>query len=84
MKDAKHQQIMAFDLGRSDFDQSGLVAFKDRWGSLRETISSYRYPGDTRDMPEGGRLMRAMHFIFSALPEKAFIKSGELLYPHIG
>ena len=84
MKDAHHQQIDKFDLGRSDFEQSGLVAFKHRWGSFIETISYYRCPGGFRNVPERGRLMRTIHFMCSALPEKAFIKSGELLYPHIG
>ena len=32
------------DLGRSDFDQPGLIAFKDHLGASQSTLTYYRYP----------------------------------------
>ena len=44
IQEAKQEGLQEFDLGRSDSDQPGLVAFKDHWGTTRSTLTYLRYP----------------------------------------
>ena len=44
IQEAKNDQLDEFDMGRSDCDNPGLIAFKDRWGAARSTLSYLRYP----------------------------------------
>ena len=43
IEDAKRQGLEAFDLGRSDADQPGLITFKGRWGAAQSKIIYARY-----------------------------------------
>src|SRR5271157_3411562 len=44
IQEAKRDQLSEFDMGRSDCDNPGLVAFKDRWGAARTELAYIRYP----------------------------------------
>ncbi len=72
------------DLGRSDLDQPGLIAFKDRLGARRSLLTYYS-PADRR-APLSGRawMSRASGRIVSALPDAALDLAGRLLYRHLG
>jgi hypothetical protein len=41
--DAKNSGLSQFDMGRSDWDNHGLLAFKDRWGADRQVMRYWRY-----------------------------------------
>ena len=49
--DACAEGRTAFDFGRSDPDQTGLLTFKDRWGAARVPVSVLALPG----IPDGGQ-----------------------------
>jgi hypothetical protein len=42
IQEAKTDQLRAFDLGRSDPDNAGLIAFKNRWGAAPVPLSYWR------------------------------------------
>ncbi|MGA7400706.1 MAG: peptidoglycan bridge formation glycyltransferase FemA/FemB family protein, partial [Candidatus Sulfotelmatobacter sp.] len=44
IQDAKERGLEELEMGRSDIDNHGLVAFKERWGASRKTISYWTYP----------------------------------------
>src|SRR5262249_26306738 len=43
IQEAKREGLTVLDLGRSDWDNPGLIAFKDRWGAGRTSIAYWRY-----------------------------------------
>ena len=43
IQEAKNQGLVEFDFGRSDWDNGGLLAFKDRWDTVRSTLTYFRY-----------------------------------------
>jgi hypothetical protein len=73
------------DFGRSEMDNEGLVAFKDKFGTMKRTLTYYRYPQTTakQDAKAWGDsgLARRM---FSILPDGVLSAAGKILYRHIG
>ncbi len=73
------------DFGRSEMDNEGLVAFKDKFGTTKRTLTYYRYPGttakqDARAWGDSGLARR----MFSILPDGVLSAAGKILYRHIG
>jgi lipid II:glycine glycyltransferase (peptidoglycan interpeptide bridge formation enzyme) len=83
IQEAKQQGLRDFDLGRSDLDQPGLIAFKDRLGARRSTLIYYRQPATATDVITA-RKQRAARWLFGHLPDPALSLAGRLLYRHFG
>jgi hypothetical protein len=84
IEDAKELGFARFDLGRSDYDNSGLITFKDRWGADRSELSYLRYARSrsTRTTRQArGQLLRQA---FAWMPDRILTATGKLLYRHIG
>ncbi|HEY6272829.1 MAG TPA: GNAT family N-acetyltransferase [Terriglobales bacterium] len=84
IQDAKAQGGEVFDFGRSELENSGLIAFKDHWGGSRSQLTYYRYArnsGAEGLQPFGMGLARR---VFSSLPDFCLTAAGRLLYRHIG
>jgi CelD/BcsL family acetyltransferase involved in cellulose biosynthesis len=47
IRDAKANELLVFDLGRSDLDDPGLQAFKDHLGATQRRLEYYRYSTGT-------------------------------------
>lgn len=89
IQDAKSQGLRTFDLGRSEWENTGLITFKDRWGATRRELTysrilctprakgSYRPAG--ADWKE-----RAARSVFPHLPNYLLRAAGDLVYRHIG
>jgi hypothetical protein len=91
IKEAKLDTIKTFDLGRSAFDNEGLLTFKDRWGASRTTLRYSRVTrstlsNNTHDMPRAGATStdRLITKLFSVMPTPLSRAIGALLYRHIG
>ncbi len=84
IRDAKLLGLRSFDLGRSDCDQPGLIAFKDRWGTTRSMLRYWRYaaiePSAFQRMWTSDVAKRTI----SRMPDLLLAKAGELLYRHLG
>jgi CelD/BcsL family acetyltransferase involved in cellulose biosynthesis len=83
IEDARRRGLQALDLGRSDLDQPGLIAFKDHLGAGRSTLSYHRYPGH-RDAAHSGWLPRAARGMVAYLPDAALDLAGRLIYGRLG
>jgi CelD/BcsL family acetyltransferase involved in cellulose biosynthesis len=84
IQEAKAQGIEELDLGRSDLDQAGLVAFKGHLGATRSTLTYYTSPARRRAAAHNGPLSRTARRVISHLPDAALDLTGRLLYKHFG
>ena len=84
IQEAQAQGIEELDLGRSELEQPGLVAFKDHLGATRTTLTYYtspaRRPSSAYDDPPA----RAARWMVRHLPDVALDFTGRLLYKHLG
>jgi lipid II:glycine glycyltransferase (peptidoglycan interpeptide bridge formation enzyme) len=84
IQDAKAEGLSEFDLGRSDWENEGLIRFKDRLGATRSTLTYWRYPASSAVHPGSSWKIKAAKRVFSCLPSACLPAVGKLLYRHIG
>jgi hypothetical protein len=84
IQDAKDRGFEQLEMGRSDIDNQGLVAFKERLGASRQSISYWRYPQiDLHDYSGRWRNKIAKRAV-PIMPDLALETIGKVLYRHIG
>lgn len=83
IKEAKAGGFEELDMGRSDIGDTGLVAFKDRWGTQKSTLTYWRYPVAGEFNPQGCS-MRIMRRMVPVMPDTPLTMLGRFLYRHIG
>lgn len=84
IKEAKQAVAEELDLGRSDIDNPGLIAFKGRWSAERSTLTTWRAPM-VASSPRFERLtVRCAKEVFARLPDSLLTMAGRILYRHIG
>ena len=89
IQEAKQDDLRVFDLGRSDWEDAGLIRFKDRWGAERSAITYFRLsasmPSNATYVSTGtdwkGRMARK---VLSRLPDRILGAAGGLIYRHVG
>jgi CelD/BcsL family acetyltransferase involved in cellulose biosynthesis len=87
IQDAKNEGLCQFDLGRSDWDDTGLIVFKDRWGATRSELNYWRLPGSRRSASAvpAARAEWKSRTARQVLPPDTVVRSaGTLLYRHMG
>jgi CelD/BcsL family acetyltransferase involved in cellulose biosynthesis len=85
IRHSKEHGFVELDFGRSECTNTGLVTFKDRWGTNRQLITYLRYPPrpvNTEQVPSV--VMTFGKKIFSHCPQGFLRLAGNLLYPHVG
>lgn len=82
--EAKEAGIETLDLGRSDPDNMGLIAFKDRWSATRSTLSNWRVPFAEGSPSREHFKVRLAKQACALVPEALLNFAGRLLYRHIG
>jgi hypothetical protein len=81
---AKNSGAQQFDLGRTDNDNAGLLAFKNNWVAAYKRLLYWRFPAAAgTEMNEGWKLKMAKK-MFSRMPQALLVMSGKLVYRHIG
>jgi hypothetical protein len=80
IQEAKAGGATKFDLGRSELDNPGLIAFKERLGGVPSTLTYYRVGRNAA--PRCPRRIPAS--IMERLPDSVLALVGRVLYPHIG
>lgn len=81
---AKASGATAFDMGRTQEDHRGLLAFKNHWVRQPLPLVYWSFPSvSALDSVDGWRLKVAKGF-FSHMPEKLLALTGRVLYRHIG
>jgi hypothetical protein len=84
MAAAKSTGARQFDLGRTDNDNAGLLAFKNHWVSAYERLLYWRFPAPAHhNMSESWKL-KMVKRLFSHMPQALLVMSGRLVYRHIG
>jgi len=83
IQDAKENEAQQFDLGRSDCDNTGLITFKDRWGSQRMELTYWRLRSQGAADHSQWKLKIAGP-IFAHMPDRLLTASGRVLYRHVG
>lgn len=83
IQDAKNQALTDFDMGRSDWGNDGLIAFKDHWGAARSCLFYFRDPLVTRRLSPAGTSLGIVRRLLSLAPDLALATAGSLLYRHI-
>jgi Acetyltransferase (GNAT) domain len=83
IQEAKEGGFENFEMGRSDIDNRGLIAFKEHWGASAKSINYWTYPNrPERHPPRWGKSLVGR--LISAAPDLALETVGRLLYRHIG
>lgn len=87
IEEAQRDGLKVLDFGRSDWDNPGLISFKDRWGSARSVLLYSRY-GTSRhrfEYSSDSRWMeRTAKRALTYLPDVMFRALGELVYKQVG
>jgi lipid II:glycine glycyltransferase (peptidoglycan interpeptide bridge formation enzyme) len=81
---AKNDRIDELDMGRSDGDNPGLIAFKDRWGADRSTLCYLRYPLRSSQTFMGTMQGNITKYIFAHAPDSLLAATGSVLYKYMG
>ena len=84
IQDAHARGFAELDLGRSDLDQPGLIAFKNHLGAARSTLTYYGYPGKHFATAPSRWMSRMGREVFAHLPDATLDLAGRLLYKHLG
>jgi hypothetical protein len=82
--DAKSRGILELDMGRSELHNAGLIAFKERWGAVRQELVYARHPTDRKTGGPRKAYARTAKFLISRCPDWLLIAAGNMLYPHVG
>ena len=80
IQNAKEQGLTVFDLGRSDVDNPGLIAFKDHLGAQRQALNYYRYSTH----PRRGWVSTLGSAAFTLAPASVQAALSGRLYKHFG
>ena len=84
IQDAIRKGLEVFDLGRSDYDNHGLITFKDRWNSVRSLLAYIRSPANA---PKPSHATLARNPLFQTacryMPDNCLTAIGHLSYRHI-
>ena len=84
IREAKAMGLQELDLGRSDWDNRGLIAFKNRLGGKQSVLSYWRYPNAEAQSGLLETFKRPAGWAMGHAPLPVLIAAGNLLYRHIG
>jgi hypothetical protein len=84
IEESKSQGLEQIDFGRTEFENEGLVEFKDRLGTTRTKISYLRYPQNPRTKPVQLSERSVVGSLFALLPGALSSGLGRIVYRHIG
>jgi CelD/BcsL family acetyltransferase involved in cellulose biosynthesis len=81
---AKRAGLVEFDLGRSEWDDEGLIDFKDRWGAVRSELTYLRHlPKGSRSRAGSLLQLRTVRQVAAFVPDRVVISLGRTLYRHL-
>jgi CelD/BcsL family acetyltransferase involved in cellulose biosynthesis len=84
IQQAKEEGATSLDLGRSDYSDPGLIAFKEHLGGHSTELCYYRTPAPVERAPETGRARAWAGELLARMPDRLLGATGELLYRHLG
>jgi hypothetical protein len=82
IREAKAMGAEAYDLGRTDLDNPGLLEFKERLGGKPTELHYYGFPAGPK--AQASKLATTVRKLVSLMPEPIFTSLGRILYRHVG
>jgi lipid II:glycine glycyltransferase (peptidoglycan interpeptide bridge formation enzyme) len=73
-----------FDMGRTEEDNAGLLAFKNHWVPQPKQLVYWQFPVTPSLVLVGGWKLKVAKRIFSCMPNRLLMMTGRLIYRHIG
>jgi CelD/BcsL family acetyltransferase involved in cellulose biosynthesis len=83
IQEARDNGFDEFDMGRSDTDNLGLIAFKERWGATSRELSYWTYPRSAH-VKTAAWQKKFLRSVAAVIPDMALTTVGTLFYRHIG
>jgi hypothetical protein len=80
---AKSTGAAEFDLGRTEENNAGLIAFKDKWGSRSQPLVYLRFSDSPMATGDEWKL-RILRHVFACMPARLLEATGNIIYRHIG
>jgi CelD/BcsL family acetyltransferase involved in cellulose biosynthesis len=84
VEESKASGAEKIDFGRTDLNNSGLIAFKDRFGTSKKILTYYRYPKTAMQGIATIGDSQMVRKVFSLLPQSISSAAGRFLYRHMG
>jgi serine/alanine adding enzyme len=86
IKEGIDEGFESFDFGKSYIDNSGLRAFKSRWGAAEIEAPTYFYPASRASASgkNNRRSYRILSSLYKKMPAPLALLSGRFLYRHMG
>lgn len=84
IQEAKTNGLAIFDMGRTDTDNEGLIAFKEHWGAVATPLQYWRIPGHHHQQASPSRLKALVKRSAAACSPSVLQAVGSLVYKHIG
>jgi CelD/BcsL family acetyltransferase involved in cellulose biosynthesis len=84
IEEGKATGAECLDFGRSEMNNEGLIAFKDKFGTTKRTLTYYRYPQIKQKAAHAWGDSGLARRMFSILPDGVLSAAGSILYRHIG
>lgn len=81
---AKQRGAQTFDFGRSDLHATGLITFKNRWGTTVTPLVYWRCGKMRQHKWEDRNKLRILQSCARILPTNLMVRIGNTLYRHIG
>ena len=82
IEDALNEGASELDLGRSDLDNPGLIAFKDHWGAAKSPLAYYRFPQRSGRKLHKSAIASFAKRLLVSIPDPVFSALGGLFYKH--
>ena len=83
IESAKAKGATEFDLGRSDENDAGLVAFKGKWAKDPSRLVYWRYPALPLSTSAEDWKLTGAQLLFARSPTSVLTAAGRMLYRHI-
>jgi hypothetical protein len=82
--EAKAARLTCMDFGRSDADNLGLIAFKERWGAKSSELVYLRWSQKQVQVVAKRRPSGVLKRMFAMMPDSVLQTTGRILYRHVG
>jgi hypothetical protein len=79
---AKSTHARAFDFGRTEANNEGLINFKDKWAPRSNPLVYLRFPRGVSQAED--RRLKVLKQVFGRMPGKLLALTGTIIYRHIG
>ncbi|MBZ5581649.1 MAG: GNAT family N-acetyltransferase [Acidobacteriia bacterium] len=84
LQEAVGQGLKEYDMGRSEWSNTGLVNFKEHWGAVRSDLTYWRCGPGSNPIADCGLSAGFRAQVIAHMPDAIFRAAGGVLYRHFG